>query len=153
MDDLTLAQRLAHKFEGDDDALEAARRLRSLAEAEKGLLSATQLEHLEKGVQSGVPWTPFYKEQITRVFAQATALIAARAENAELRKDASYYEWRLKEVVPLFEEARDALPAIMLSSAKLHSVRLDLGDRMDKAGTRTRVDFAALSRESGKAKP
>ena len=68
----------------------------------------------------------------------------ARAEG-----DAAYCKWRLNEIIPLFEEARDALTSISLASAKLHNLRLDLGDRMDRAGTRTREEFDALS-EGGK---
>lgn len=69
---------------------------------------------------------------------------AARLE--EMRRDAAdaaYYKWRLTEIMPLFEEARDALPAITLPSAKLHHIDLSLGVRMDAAGTRTREEFDA----------
>ena len=45
-------------------------------------------------------------------------------------------EARLAEIMPLFVEARDALPAISVTSAKLHGVQLDLADRMDAVGTR-----------------
>ena len=41
---------------------------------------------------------------------------------------------RLKAMLPLFEEARDALCAIPLASAKLHNVSLTLADRMDDVG-------------------
>ena len=41
---------------------------------------------------------------------------------------------RLKAMMPLFEEARDALCAISEVSARLHNVRLDLADRMDDVG-------------------
>jgi len=43
-------------------------------------------------------------------------------------------EARLDAMMPLFEEARDALPAIPLASAKLRGIRLDLADRMDDVG-------------------
>jgi len=52
-----------------------------------------------------------------------------RAENERL-------ENRLSEIMPLFEEARDALPALSLTSAKLHRVDLTLADRMDAVGMR-----------------
>lgn len=65
------------------------------------------------------------------------------AEVAALQRDADYYKWRLKEIVPLFQEARDALTAIPLASAKLHNLDLSLGIRMDRAGTRTREQFDA----------
>lgn len=66
---------------------------------------------------------------------------------AELEKDAAYYKWRLTEIMPLFQDARDALPAISLTAAKLHGLDLSLADRMDMAGTRTREDFDAAMRE------
>lgn len=52
------------------------------------------------------------------------------AELAAVQADAR----RLKAMMPLFEEARDALTAIPLVSAKLHGLRLDLADRMDQVG-------------------
>lgn len=59
--------------------------------------------------------------------AGATEIEALRARVAEL-------EERLDAMMPLFEEARDALPAITLGSAKLRGIRLDLADRMDDVG-------------------
>ena len=41
---------------------------------------------------------------------------------------------RLKAIMPLFQEARDALSAITTVQAKLHNIRLDLADRMDDVG-------------------
>jgi chromosome segregation ATPase len=60
------------------------------------------------------------------------------------REDAAYYKWRLQEIMPLFQEARDALPAINLATAKLRGLSLDLDERMDAAGTRNREQFRAL---------
>ncbi len=59
----------------------------------------------------------------------------------KLKEDRNYLHWRLTEIIPLFEEARDALPAIQLHSARLHNVSLSLADRMDEAGTKTIEDF------------
>jgi hypothetical protein len=64
-----------------------------------------------------------------------------QGEYETLKKDAERMEYKLKLVMPLFEEARDALCAIPLASAKLHSVRLDLADRMDFAGTITKAEI------------
>lgn len=69
-----------------------------------------------------------------------------QAEAERLRADAEYYRWRLQEIIPLFQEARDALPAITLEAAKLRGLDLSLGDRMDAAGTRTREQFDAAVR-------
>ena len=41
---------------------------------------------------------------------------------------------RMDDMLPLFEEARDAITAIPLASAKLRGLRLDLADRMDEVG-------------------
>jgi hypothetical protein len=61
-------------------------------------------------------------------------LAAALADAQRLRAS----ERRLKAMIPLFEEARDALTAIPLASAKLRGVRLDLADRMDDVGVPSR---------------
>ncbi len=62
---------------------------------------------------------------------------ALRAQLAEARKDGERLkavERRFAAMLPLFEEARDALPAIPLALAKLCSIRFDLADRMDDVG-------------------
>jgi hypothetical protein len=64
------------------------------------------------------------------------------------REDAGYYKWRLDEIIPLFEEARDALPAISKVSRRLHGIDPLLADRMDKAGCRTREEYLAARREN-----
>lgn len=69
------------------------------------------------------------------------AFAAGQSSGDAAREDAAYYKWRLAEILPLFQEARDALPAIPLISAHLRGLRLCLGERMDAAGTRTRADF------------
>ena len=64
--------------------------------------------------------------------------------------DAEYLRWRLTEIMPLFEEARDALPAITESARSLRGIRADLAARMDAAGTRTRAEFdAAMTPQQG----
>ena len=65
-----------------------------------------------------------------------TAALAAAQEN----------ERRLDAMLPLFEEARDAICAIPLASAKLRGIRLDLGDRMDEVGVpaKWKAKLAAL---------
>jgi hypothetical protein len=40
---------------------------------------------------------------------------------------------KCNDLARLLVECRDALPAISLSSAKLHNVRLDLADRIEDA--------------------
>lgn len=50
---------------------------------------------------------------------------------------------RLQAMMPLFQEARDALTAIPLSSAKLHGLDLSLADRMDDVGIPARWEARA----------
>ena len=64
----------------------------------------------------------------------AKAVSNAIAEIAALRARVAELEERLDAMMPLFEEARDAIPAITLGSAKLRGIRLDLADRMDDEG-------------------
>lgn len=59
---------------------------------------------------------------------------AGTSEVEALRARVAELEERLDAMMPLFEEARDALPAITLGSAKLRGIRLDLADRMDDVG-------------------
>ena len=53
-------------------------------------------------------------------------------------------------LLPLFEEARDALTAIPLASAKLHNVRLDLAERMDRVGVKANWDAYVAEMEAPK---
>ena len=54
-------------------------------------------------------------------------LAAAEADAAKLKR-------RMAALIPLFQEARDAITAIPLAAAKLRGLRLDLADRMDEVG-------------------
>jgi hypothetical protein len=68
-------------------------------------------------------------------------LAARTAELKEARRDADRSAGavrRLTAMLPLFQEARDALPAITLASAQLRGIRLDLADRMDDVGVAER---------------
>lgn len=52
-----------------------------------------------------------------------------------------YLERKLELVMPLLEEARDALPAITERSRKLRGISSTLADRMDVAGTYSMTDW------------
>lgn len=56
-------------------------------------------------------------------------------------------ERRLTAMIPLFEEALDALTAIPLESAKLRGVRLDLADRIAELDAVARGRMNALADE------
>jgi hypothetical protein len=80
--------------------------------------------------------------------AQETELdLSDRAADAlsALLAEREYYRWRLGAIVPLFEEARDALCALSVAQCKLRNIDLGLAERMDRAGTATRADFDALA--------
>lgn len=70
-------------------------------------------------------------------------LAALRAEAIAAKRERDYLRWRMREIIPLFEEARDALCAISIVAATAYRVDLSLGSRMDAAGTRTREEFEA----------
>lgn len=59
---------------------------------------------------------------------------------------------RMDAMMPLFEEARDALPAITETSARIRGVRLDLADRMDAVGDPERwaASRAAIAKAEGR---
>ena len=80
-------------------------------------------------------------------------LAALRAAVDESERERDYLRWRMREIIPLFEEARDALCAISLVAATAYSVDLSLGSRMDAAGTRTREEFDAMLTAAEKEQP
>lgn len=78
-------------------------------------------------------------------FAEADAdNLKASGELAAAQNEIAYLKWRLKTVIPLLQEARDALPAITTVQAQLRGISLSLAERMDAAGTATRADFNAI---------
>lgn len=60
--------------------------------------------------------------------------ISSPTNCGEIERERDDLKARLTAMFPLFEEARDALPAIPLASAKLRGVDLTLADRMDAVG-------------------
>ena len=80
-------------------------------------------------------------------------LAALRAAVDESERERDYLRWRMREIIPLFEEARDALCAISLVAATAYRVDLSLGSRMDAAGTRTREEFDAMLTAAEKEQP
>lgn len=84
---------------------------------------------------------PFIEATLNLRLAIARLLVQIARELAprEVDGERDYLRWRLDEILPLLEEARDALPAITEASRRLHGIRADLALRMDMAGTRTRA--------------
>ena len=74
-------------------------------------------------------------------------------EAVAAERERDYLRWRMHEIIPLFEEARDALCAISLVAATAYRVDLSLGSRMDAAGTRTREEFDAMLTAAEKEQP
>jgi hypothetical protein len=81
-----------------------------------------------KALRYGEPWRDCCGDNL--VFYLAAELAEARLQITMLEA----MKRRLQDMVPLFEEARDALPAISTTSARLRGIRLDLADRMDAVG-------------------
>jgi hypothetical protein len=66
--------------------------------------------------------------------AAALAVPPAAPAQGDERFELAQLRARLAAIFPLFQEARDALTAIPLASARLHGVDLSLADRMDHVG-------------------
>lgn len=65
---------------------------------------------------------------------------------------AAYMLAKLQMVIPLFQEARDAMTAITEAQRKLHGISQTLADRMDEAGTFSVDDWrAAIAKVKGGA--
>ncbi len=68
-------------------------------------------------------------------------LTTQASESAEALPPA-YMLAKLQMVMPVMQEARDALTALSVAQCKLHGIALDLADRMDRAGTFSLDDWA-----------
>ena len=103
--------------------------LRSLSiELTEWKIRCAELEQNAEHIQSSDE-----AEDLKRVLADCSAELT---ELRQVKEDADYYKWRLEEIIPLFQEARDALTAITVVQMKLHNISPSLADRMDVAGTR-----------------
>ncbi len=73
------------------------------------------------------------KDRVQQV--QITEDIANKIEEMDLElAELRYYHWRMLQILPLLQEARDALPAITEASRRLHGISPTLADRLDQAG-------------------
>lgn len=84
----------------------------------------------------------------------ADAMLAERAKQpaaAPAPLPPAYMLAKLQMVMPLFQEARDALTVISEAQRKLHRIAPDLADRMDAAGTYSLDDWttATQAKEPG----
>lgn len=64
-------------------------------------------------------------------------------------KDVEYLRWRIAEIMPLFQDARDAITVISETQRRMHGISFTLADDMDRAGTRTREEFDAIAARGG----
>lgn len=97
-------------------------------------------------IHSNPRMMPVGNEMLNKALAYEAALQAAEARIAKLLES----ERRLKAMMPLFEEARDALPAISESSRRLYNISPTLADRMDDVGIPERwAARAALGETDG----
>ena len=56
---------------------------------------------------------------------------------------------RARAMMPLLQDARDAVVALSMSQCKLHHISLDLADRMDAVGIKERWDAAEAAAAEG----
>jgi hypothetical protein len=114
------------------------------------LLSDKQMRSMSAFDGAGSRWGPYEAEDADLSFIAALVNFWRSEEGKQMRENAdnaAYYKWKLKAIIPLFEEARDALPAISQVALRLYNLSPDLADRMDRAGTSTRADFDAARGE------
>ncbi len=86
-------------------------------------------------------------DEQARLRAYIEALERDAASQAE--RPHAYLMAKLSMVMPLFEEARDALAAITETQRRLYGISATLADRMDAAGTYSVADWRADSHLQG----
>jgi hypothetical protein len=104
----------------------------------------------QEGIDEGlgkVP-NPAYGVEVEakiRTAVEALALGASKPTGAPAEAlPHAYLLAKLAMVMPLFQECRDALPAITETRRTLHGISKTLADRMDVAGTFSLADWEAL---------
>ena len=83
---------------------------------------------IEAGVKPNI-----IESEIDMEFLENFAKLVKAADDGEIPKE--YLLAKLQRVIPLFQEARDALTALTEAQRKLHNISPTLADRMDFAGT------------------
>lgn len=68
----------------------------------------------------------------------------------EAEQDLTAIRARMRAMLPLFQEARDALTALTIPQCKLHGIDMFLADRMDDVGIATRWNKRALAEDERK---
>lgn len=82
--------------------------------------------------------------EMDRVREAAPSIATLLDDHQHLKDENAYLTWKLEQILPVFQEARDALPAISQTSARLRGISLSLADRMDGAGTANYETYRAL---------
>lgn len=91
------------------------------------------LSHDKRIAEGGTrKWDEGYAD--FQFMSKAPDMAALIAEMEARLRELEAGDRRLKAMLPLFEEARDALPAITEHSRKLRGISLTLADRMDDVG-------------------
>ena len=80
---------------------------------------------------------------------QADRIAALEAELARVTAERDAYERRLRAAITVLCEARDAIQCITRAQAKLHSIDLTLGERMDNVGIKERWLAIDAARKEG----
>ena len=82
-------------------------------------------------------------------FTQQARIAALESELARVTKGRDAYERRLRAAITVLCEARDAIQCITRAQAKLHSIDLTLGERMDNVGIKERWLAIDAARKEG----
>ena len=147
----------AVKTKGKDDspvvtpaALAAERRKVAELEAELALRrksgsAVDRLHNLYEGIAADADGSEWSREEWERIDAENADLRRKVAEllGHEDERPRAYLIRKLQMVMPLLEEARDALPAITEQQRVLRGISATLADRMDEAGTYSVDDWRA----------
>lgn len=120
--------------------VEAEQAIASLAAVRAALLARLQvtLVAVVRNNMSRHSWKVKAKARAKAAKAQHYGLVALRNQNKRLEAEVIFLAGaynRLRRIIPVFEEARDALCALTVTQCRLHNIKLDLADRMDKLGT------------------
>ena len=84
------------------------------------------------------------------IIARAHEIDASTPEQTDEARDAAYYRWKLERVIPVMQEARDALCALTVAQIKLHNISPTLANRMDYAGEANAETYMAAMSAEGK---
>ena len=102
------------------------------AEIKQQAKTIEQMRAMDRDLPDCAEYCPEIKRALNEQRVKHAGLIDELRRQQEVV--AEKYKRRLQAMMPLFQEARDAICAIPKTAAKLRGLRLDLADRMDDVG-------------------